>query len=51
MSDYRRGFGFYIAFIDHYNTQLIITLHYSASADLYALHITVTHAQVFSVCY
>jgi hypothetical protein len=51
MSDYRRDFGFYIEFIDVYNTQLIITLNYSAIADLHALHITVTHILVFSVCY
>jgi hypothetical protein len=36
----RRGFGLDIAFIDHFNTQLAITLNYSAIADLHTLQIT-----------
>jgi ethanolamine utilization microcompartment shell protein EutS len=43
MRDFRRGFGLDIGFIDHFSTQLVITLNYSAIADLYTLQITVTH--------
>jgi hypothetical protein len=41
MSDYRRGFGVDIKFTDHFSTQLVITLNYSAIADLHS-------SQVFS---
>jgi hypothetical protein len=44
MCDYRRGFGLDI---DHFSTQLVITLNYSAITDLHTLQITVT--LVFSV--
>jgi hypothetical protein len=37
MSDSRRGFGLDIGFIDHFNTQLVIILNYSAIADLHTL--------------
>jgi hypothetical protein len=30
MSDSRRGFGLDIEFIDHFSTQLLVTLNYSA---------------------
>jgi hypothetical protein len=43
MRDCRRGFGLDTRFIDHFNTQLVITLSYSAIADLHTLKITVTH--------
>jgi hypothetical protein len=49
MSDYRRSFGLDIEFIDHFNTQLIITLNYSAIADLHNLQITVTHTSIPSL--
>jgi hypothetical protein len=42
MSDCRRGFGLDTRFIDHFNTQLVITLSYSAIADLRTLKITAT---------
>jgi hypothetical protein len=37
MSDSRRGSGLDIGFIAHFNTQLVITLNYSAIADLHTL--------------
>jgi hypothetical protein len=40
MSDYRRGFGLIIGFIDHFNTQLVTTLNYSAIAYLHNSQIT-----------
>jgi ethanolamine utilization microcompartment shell protein EutS len=51
MGDYRRGFGSDIGFINHFNTQLVITLNDSAISDLHTLQITVTHTLMFSVCY
>jgi hypothetical protein len=36
MSDSRQDFGLEIVFIDHFNTRLVITLNYSAIADLHA---------------
>jgi hypothetical protein len=44
-SDSRRGFG-----LDHFNTQLVITLNYSAIANLHTLLITRTHANSFRPC-
>jgi hypothetical protein len=38
MSDCRRGFGLDVGFIDHFNTQLVISLNYSAIANLHALN-------------
>jgi hypothetical protein len=35
MCDYRRGFGFYIAFIEKFNIQHVITLNYSAIANFH----------------
>jgi hypothetical protein len=43
MSDSRRCLGSDIGFIDHFITQLVITLNYSAIADLRSLQITVLH--------
>jgi hypothetical protein len=40
MGDYRRGFTLEIGFIDHFNRQLVITINYSAIADLHTLQIT-----------
>jgi hypothetical protein len=57
MSDYRRGFGLDIEFIDHFSTQylfstrLVITLNYSAIVNLHTLQFTPAHSLVFSVCY
>jgi hypothetical protein len=45
--DSRRGFGFDIAFTDHFNTQLVTTLNYSAIANLHILQITRAHANSF----
>jgi hypothetical protein len=50
MSDYRRGFGLDIQFIDYFNTQLVITLNYSAIADFHPLQITRAQAKSFPVC-
>jgi hypothetical protein len=33
MSDFRRGFGLVIGFIDYFITRLVTTLNYSAIAD------------------
>jgi hypothetical protein len=51
MSDNRLGFALDIEFIDHFDTQLIITLNYSAIADLHTLQITRAYRLVFSACY
>jgi hypothetical protein len=50
MSDSRRNFGLEIEFTDHFKTQLVITLNYSAIANIHTLQITV-HRLVLSVCY
>jgi hypothetical protein len=42
-SNYRRGFGF----IDHFNTRLVTTFHYSAIANLHTLQITTARATSF----
>jgi hypothetical protein len=47
MRDSRRGFGLEIGFIDHFNTQLEITINYSAIADSHTLQITIAHAKSF----
>jgi hypothetical protein len=47
--DHRRGFGLDIGFIDHFNAQLVITLNYSAIADLHILKITTAHAKSSSL--
>jgi hypothetical protein len=39
MSDCRRGFGLDIGFIDHFGTQLVITLNYSTIADFHTLQV------------
>jgi hypothetical protein len=50
MCDYRRGFGLDIGFIDHFNTQLVITLNYTANADIHTLHFTPAHSKSFPFC-
>jgi hypothetical protein len=45
MSDSWRGFGF----IDHFDTQLVITLNYGAIADFRTLQITSAHRLVLSL--
>jgi hypothetical protein len=47
MSDTQRGFGLDIGFINYFNTQFVITLNYSAIADLHTLRITTSHANYF----
>jgi hypothetical protein len=47
MSDSRRGFRLEIRFIDHFNTALVITLNYSATAELHTLQITTAHTKSF----
>jgi hypothetical protein len=49
MSDHGRGFGLDIGFIDHFTTQLVISLNYSAIADLYTSQIPVTHSLLLYV--
>jgi hypothetical protein len=39
--------GVWIGFIDHFNTQLVITLDYSAIADLHTLQINRAHTKSF----
>jgi hypothetical protein len=41
------GFGFEIAFIDHFNTLLMTTINYSSIVDLCNLQITTAHAKSF----
>jgi hypothetical protein len=50
MSDYRRGFGLNIRFIDHCNTQDIITLNYSAIDNVHNLQFTRAYAKSFPAC-
>jgi hypothetical protein len=45
--DYRRGFGLKFVFIDHFNTQLVNILNYSAVAGFHTLQITTAHAKFF----
>jgi hypothetical protein len=45
MSDYRRGFGLEVVFIDHFNTEPVITLNYSAIANFHSFQITTAHAK------
>lgn len=45
--DSRRAFRLVICFIDHYNTQLVIPLNYSAVTNLQALQFTLAHAKSF----
>jgi hypothetical protein len=51
MGDTWRGLGLDIEFIEHFNTQLVITLNYSAIANVYPLQFTRGHRLVLSVCY
>jgi hypothetical protein len=44
-------FGFEIGFTDHFNTQLLFTINYSAITNLHTLEITRAQRPVFSVCY
>jgi hypothetical protein len=46
-SDYRRGFGLEIGFIDHFDTRLMTALNYSAITDLHTLQIITAHAKSF----
>jgi hypothetical protein len=45
MSESRRGFGFYIRFVYHFNTRLVNTLNYSAIANFHPLLITSTSSR------
>jgi hypothetical protein len=47
MSDYQRGFGLEIGFIDHFNTQPVTTLNSSAVADFHTSQITTAHVKTF----
>jgi hypothetical protein len=51
MSDSRRSFGLNIGFIGHFNTQLVITLNYSAITNFHTLQITGANAKSFPACY
>jgi hypothetical protein len=44
MNDSRLGFRLDIGFNGHFNTQLVITLNYSANAELRTLQITGAHS-------
>jgi ethanolamine utilization microcompartment shell protein EutS len=39
-SDSRLGFGLDIGFIDHFSTQLVITVNYNAIADFHTLQVS-----------
>jgi hypothetical protein len=45
--DSQQGFGLKIRFIDHFNTELVITLNYSAIAYFHTLQFTPSHAKYF----
>jgi hypothetical protein len=47
LSDYKRGSGLEIGFIEHFTTRLVTTSNYSTIADLHKLHITRAHAKSF----
>lgn len=47
MSDSRQNFGLEIVFIDHFNTQFVITLIYSAIVNFHALRITKAQLSLF----
>jgi hypothetical protein len=47
MCDSRRSFELDIGFNDHFNTQLIITLNYSAIANFHTSQFTGAHRVVF----
>jgi hypothetical protein len=49
-SDSGRGFGVNIGFIDHFNTQLIITFNYSTIPDFHTSLFTRAHAKTFPAC-
>jgi hypothetical protein len=49
-SDCSRGFGFDIRFIDHVNTQYVITINYSVIVNPYNSQITTAPATFFSAC-
>jgi hypothetical protein len=44
MSNYRRGFGLEIGFIDHFKERLVTTINYSAIAHFLNLQIATAHA-------
>jgi hypothetical protein len=46
--DFRHHFGLDIGYIDHFNTQHVITLNYSAIADFHTLQLTRAQAKYFS---
>jgi hypothetical protein len=48
--DHRRSFGLNIGFIDHFKTQLVITLNCSSIANSHVLQFTRVHAQSFPDC-
>jgi hypothetical protein len=50
ISDFQRGFGFDIGFLDHFNKWPMNTLNYSAIADLHTLRITREHTKSFPAC-
>jgi hypothetical protein len=50
-SDYRRGFGLDIGFINRFNTKLVIILNYSDIADFHSLQFTVLHSLMLSISY
>jgi hypothetical protein len=47
---YWRSFWIRIGFIDHFNTQLVITVNYSVIADFHNIPITAVHAKSFPAC-
>jgi hypothetical protein len=46
-SDYNRGLGLEIGYINHLNIQLVITLNYSAVTDFNISQINRAHAKSF----
>jgi hypothetical protein len=44
------GFGLHIGFIHHFSSQLVITIKYSAIANLHNLQFTRAHAKSFPAC-
>jgi hypothetical protein len=47
MSDFRPAFGLETGFIEHFNTRPVITINYSAIADLHNLQFSTAHTKSF----
>jgi hypothetical protein len=49
-SNYRLGFGLNIGYIDHFSTQLVITLNYSTISYFHTLQVSRAHTISLATC-